>query len=120
VTGRHLNFVLLNTTLPDVKANHQILSNWLKRATSLNRPGGNITGASFLTAAIAGKRLELFRELMPTASVIDYLVNPDDALGRPEITDAEAAARMHRLKLRLSMWSMRGANTTSTRGRRLV
>jgi putative tryptophan/tyrosine transport system substrate-binding protein len=69
--------------------------------TSLNRPGGNITGASFLTAAIAGKRLELFRELMPTASVIDYLVNPDDALGRPEITDAEAAARMHRLKLRL-------------------
>ena len=67
--------------------------------TSLNRPGGNITGASFLTAAVAGKRLELLRELMPTATVIDYLVNPDNALGQPEIADAEAAARTHGLKL---------------------
>ena len=67
--------------------------------TSLNRPGGNITGGSFLTAAVAGKRLELLRELMPTATVIDYLVNPDNALGQPEIADAEAAARTHGLKL---------------------
>jgi putative tryptophan/tyrosine transport system substrate-binding protein len=44
--------------------------------TSLNQPGGNITGASFLTAAVAGKRLELLRELIPTATVVDYLVNP--------------------------------------------
>jgi putative tryptophan/tyrosine transport system substrate-binding protein len=67
--------------------------------TSLNRPGGNITGASFLTAATAGKRLELLRELIPTATVIDYLVNPDNALGQPEIADAEAAARARGLKL---------------------
>jgi putative ABC transport system substrate-binding protein len=66
---------------------------------SFNRPGGNITGASFLTAAVAGKRLELLRELIPTAAVIDYLVNPDNALGQPEIADAEAAARTHGLKL---------------------
>ena len=65
----------------------------------LNRPGGNITGASFLTAEVAGKRLELLRELLPTATVIDYLVNPDNALGQPEIADAEAAARTHGLKL---------------------
>jgi putative ABC transport system substrate-binding protein len=84
--------------------------------TSLNRPGGNITGASFLTAAVAGKRLELLRELLPTAAVIDYLVNPDNALGRPEITDAEAAARAHTaLSFGWSTWSMRAANTTSTR-----
>jgi putative ABC transport system substrate-binding protein len=38
---------------------------------------------------------------MPTAKVIDYLVNPDNALGRPEIVDAEAAARAHGLKLRV-------------------
>jgi ABC-type uncharacterized transport system substrate-binding protein len=69
--------------------------------TSLNRPHGNITGASFLTAAVAGKRLELLRELIPTAKMIDYLVNPDDALGRPEIADAEAAAHTHGLKLRV-------------------
>jgi putative ABC transport system substrate-binding protein len=69
--------------------------------TSLNRPGGNITGASFLTAAVAGKRLELLRELIPTATVVDYLVNPDYALGQPEMADAEAAARTHGLKLQL-------------------
>jgi putative tryptophan/tyrosine transport system substrate-binding protein len=69
--------------------------------SSLNRPAGNITGASFLTAAVAGKRLELLRELIPTATVVDYLVNPDNALGQPEIADAEAAARMHGLKLQV-------------------
>jgi putative ABC transport system substrate-binding protein len=69
--------------------------------TSLNRPGGNITGASFLTAAVAGKRLELLRELIPTATVVDYLVNPDSTLGQPEIADAEAAARTHGLKLQV-------------------
>jgi putative tryptophan/tyrosine transport system substrate-binding protein len=69
--------------------------------TSLNRPAGNITGASFLTAAVAGKRLELLRELVPTATVVDYLVNPDNALGQPEIADAEAAARTHGLKLQV-------------------
>ena len=69
--------------------------------TSLNRPGGNITGASFLTAAIAGKRLELLRELLPTGTVIDYLVNPDNALGQPEIADAQTAARAHGLKLQV-------------------
>jgi putative ABC transport system substrate-binding protein len=66
---------------------------------SLNRPGGNVTGTSFLTAAVAGKRLDLLRELIPTVAVIDYLVNPDNALGQPEIADAEAAARAHGLKL---------------------
>jgi putative ABC transport system substrate-binding protein len=69
--------------------------------SSLNRPAGNITGASFLTAAVAGKRLELLRELIPTATVVDYLVNPDNALGQPEIADAEAAARLHGLKLQV-------------------
>jgi ABC-type uncharacterized transport system substrate-binding protein len=67
--------------------------------TSLNRPGGNITGASFLTAAVAGKRLELLRELLPTATVIDYLVNPDNPIGQPEIADAQEAGRTHGLKL---------------------
>jgi len=69
--------------------------------TSLNRPGGNITGASFLTTAVAGKRLELLRELIPTATVIDYLVNPDNPLGQTEIEDAEAAGRAHGVKLRV-------------------
>jgi putative ABC transport system substrate-binding protein len=77
--------------------------------TSLNRPGGNITGASFLTAAVAGKRLELLRELLPNLNVIDYLVNPDSALGQPEIAETEAAARTHGLKLQ-------AVNVVSARG----
>jgi putative tryptophan/tyrosine transport system substrate-binding protein len=69
--------------------------------TSLNRPGANITGASFLVAQVAGKRLELLRELIPTATMINYLVNPDSPIGQPEIADAEAAAQTHGLKLQV-------------------
>jgi ABC-type uncharacterized transport system substrate-binding protein len=77
-----------------------IRSNWAWSTVSTGR-GGNITGASFLTTAVAGKRLELLRELIPTATVFDYLVNPDNPLGQPKIADAEAAARAHGVKLRV-------------------
>jgi putative ABC transport system substrate-binding protein len=43
---------------------------------SLARPGGNLTGVSNLNAELAPKRLELLRELVPTAQVIGLLVNP--------------------------------------------
>jgi putative tryptophan/tyrosine transport system substrate-binding protein len=58
---------------------------------SLNRPGGNITGVSFLVSAIASKRLEWLRELVPTAQLIGYLVNPDNFLA--ELEEVQAAAR---------------------------
>ena len=43
---------------------------------SLNRPGGNVTGVSFLFADLGAKRLGLLRELLPHASVVGLLVNP--------------------------------------------
>src|SRR5208282_6266283 len=43
---------------------------------SLNRPGGNITGVSLLSAELAGKRLDLLHQLLPTAAVVALLVNP--------------------------------------------
>src|SRR5258708_214112 len=43
---------------------------------SLNRPGGNVTGVSFLTPALEAKRVELLHELVPKASTIAVLVNP--------------------------------------------
>jgi putative ABC transport system substrate-binding protein len=43
---------------------------------SLNRPGGNITGVTFLTTELEPKRLGLLRELMPKATVIAVLTNP--------------------------------------------
>ena len=44
---------------------------------SLARPGGNLTGVSFLTRELMPKRLELLSDLVPQARVIALLVNPD-------------------------------------------
>ncbi len=42
-------------------------------AASLNRPGGNVTGVTLLSAGIGGKRLSLLRELLPHATTVAYL-----------------------------------------------
>jgi putative ABC transport system substrate-binding protein len=59
---------------------------------SLNRPGGNVTGVSFLTPALEAKRIELLRELVPKASVIAELVNPKFPAAEIRVTAARAAA----------------------------
>jgi putative ABC transport system substrate-binding protein len=43
--------------------------------SSLNRPGGNVTGVTFFINTLGAKRLELLRELVPSATVIGFLVN---------------------------------------------
>jgi len=60
---------------------------------SLNRPLGNITGVTFYTVELAGKRLGLLRELVPTATVIGFLVNPNNPAEKSEMKDADQAAR---------------------------
>ena len=62
---------------------------------SLNRPGGNITGVSFLTDALGGKRLGLLREVMPRPGPIAVLINPkgpDAERQLEELPQAAAAA----------------------------
>jgi putative ABC transport system substrate-binding protein len=46
--------------------------------SSLNRPGGNLTGVSFLSSLLLAKQLELLRELVPAAATIGFLVNPNN------------------------------------------
>jgi putative tryptophan/tyrosine transport system substrate-binding protein len=62
--------------------------------TSLNRPGGNMTGVSMLTAAMDEKRLELLHELVPRAAVIVVLVNPNFSEAGTESRIVDAAARV--------------------------
>ena len=45
--------------------------------TSVNRPDNNITGVTSLAVALAAKRVEFLRELVPTASTLAFLVNPN-------------------------------------------
>jgi putative tryptophan/tyrosine transport system substrate-binding protein len=60
---------------------------------SFNRPGGNATGVTVITAALWPKRLELLRELVTPTTAISLLVNPDSQTTAPAIQDLEAAAR---------------------------
>jgi len=59
---------------------------------SLSRPGGNITGVTILSGLLVAKRLELLRELVPTASVIGLLVNPANSYAAAETKMAQVAA----------------------------
>jgi putative ABC transport system substrate-binding protein len=60
--------------------------------SSLNRPGGNVTGMSMFTSGIAGKSVELLKEIVPKATAIAYLVNPSNPTADIYATEATAAA----------------------------
>ena len=61
--------------------------------SSLNRPGGNITGVTFFINTLGAKRLELLHELVPGASLIGFLVNPKNPTTQSQTTDVQTAAR---------------------------
>jgi ABC-type uncharacterized transport system substrate-binding protein len=62
---------------------------------SLNHPGGNLTGIYFFTQGLEGKRLGLLHELVPTATTIAVLINPDYSPAKNQLQDVqEAAARL--------------------------
>jgi putative ABC transport system substrate-binding protein len=60
--------------------------------TSLNRPGGNVTGISFISAELAAKQLGLLRELRPAAARIAVLANPKWPLTERFVSELRAAA----------------------------
>ena len=69
---------------------------------SLARPGGNVTGVTNLNTELGQKRLELLRELVPTANVIALLVNPTSSFIAEAVSrDLRAAARTLGLQLHI-------------------
>jgi putative ABC transport system substrate-binding protein len=66
---------------------------------SLNRPGGNLTGVSFLVSMMAPKRLEILVEAVPNATAIGFLVNPTNPNAVSETSEIQAAAATTRRKL---------------------
>jgi putative ABC transport system substrate-binding protein len=60
--------------------------------TSLNRPGANVTGIVFFSSQLGAKRIELLRQLMPTATTIGVLAFPASPEDRAERSQIEAAA----------------------------
>ena len=61
---------------------------------SLARPGGNVTGLSVQMTDLAGKRLELLREVVPGLRRLAIMVNPGASAAILEINEAQAAAKM--------------------------
>ena len=68
---------------------------------SFNRPGGNATGMTLMTAPLGQKRLELLRELAPKAAVVAMLANPFSPDAAPEIRDVQVAAQAIGLQLKM-------------------
>jgi putative ABC transport system substrate-binding protein len=60
---------------------------------SLNRPGGNATGVNLFTSQMEGKRLGLLRELIPTATLIAVLLNPNSPPAATQLKNVQEAAR---------------------------
>jgi putative ABC transport system substrate-binding protein len=79
------------TTVPIVfvTGNDPVISGLV---ASLNRPGGNATGVSFLISAVGTKRLELLRQLLPKAAAIAMLVDPNTPDAERERKVVHAAA----------------------------
>src|SRR5207302_1676397 len=74
---------------------------------SLARPGGNITGTTLLSSTLAGKRLELLKQLLPNVARVAVLLNKDNPAHAVAWKDTVAAAAM--LRIAVQPVEVRGA-----------
>ena len=74
---------------------------------SYNRPGGNLTGIAFVPNQLGAKRVQLLRDLVPGATRIGLLMNPDNPNVAAELADSQAGA--NRLGLQTVVQNARGA-----------
>jgi putative ABC transport system substrate-binding protein len=70
---------------------------------SLNRPRGNLTGATFYVAQLVSRQLEVLHQLLPSAMTIGVLVNPNAPAANvePQVRDLQTAANALGLRLRV-------------------
>ncbi len=80
--------------------------------TSLARPGGNITGLTILSVELSGKQLELLTEIVPRASQIAVLWNPNSPDTKLAFKETQGTAKAQKLKL-LSLTVQRGEDFDS-------
>jgi putative ABC transport system substrate-binding protein len=76
---------------------------------SLNHPGGNVTGIAALTRELDPKRLELLREILPSAATLGALVNPNRRTSTPN----SPTFRKRRGAWALISWSFAQARSAS-------
>src|ERR1051325_6976094 len=95
------------TTIPIVfvSLGDPVAEGWV---SSLAKPGGNLTGVAGLSPEIAGKRLELLRELTPTLAKVAILHNPANRSEEVAIRATETAAKSLRLAVFVERVSDRG------------
>lgn len=67
--------------------------------TSLNQPGSNVTGATYMFVEMGPKRLDLARQLVPNATAVAMLVNPNFPLASAEVRNMLAAGRSRAIKI---------------------
>jgi len=68
---------------------------------SYNQPGGNVTGVSLLTNPAEPKRLAVLRELVPQATTIGFLLNPNLSQAQSQVSDVHEAARTLNLQIHI-------------------
>jgi putative tryptophan/tyrosine transport system substrate-binding protein len=68
--------------------------------TSLNRPGGNVTGVSFLSNTLVAKQVDLLQELVPNARIIGVLANPKNPNASSDKAEIDQAAKSRGLQVR--------------------
>ena len=108
------------STIPIVMTNHaDPVGSGL--VASLAKPGGNVTGLSFLSPEVRSKQLQLLKETVPTLSRVAILANPANPTDAFVVKEMEVAARS--LKVRLQVLEVRapgefaGAFSGATRER---
>jgi putative ABC transport system substrate-binding protein len=80
---------------------------------SLNHPGGNVTGATFIGTDLLAKRMELMHEILPHAGNVGLLVNPKGTLADLQIADATKAAQKLGQRLQIIKASTSGEIDTA-------